>query len=197
VLAWTGGIVAVALLAAGGTLVGLKLTTAPAAASSTNATAQNGLLGSSATSAGGLCRRAAAGALAAHAARAALCRRALLQRLARGMYGEVTVGGAAGTVTLAFERGTVQSASGGHLVVRAANGTTWTWDLAGDSVIRSGRKTVPSSALTSGVRVFVAGVISGGAKDARLVLVRSGSGGSRSGSSHPSASRSAASPSAA
>jgi hypothetical protein len=90
------------------------------------------------------------------------------------MYGQVTYHGRAGTVTLAFERGTIGSAGGGHLVVRAADGTTWTWDLAGNAVVREHGATAPGGALASGARVFVAGRVSGGSKDARLVLVRAG-----------------------
>ena len=87
------------------------------------------------------------------------------------MYGQVAYHGRAGTVTLAFERGTVESAGGGHLVVRAADGTTWTWNLAGNAVVREHGTTAPG-ALSGGARVFVAGAVSGGSKQARLVLVR-------------------------
>jgi len=88
------------------------------------------------------------------------------------MYGQVAYHGRAGTVTLAFERGTVESADGGHLVIRAADGTTWTWNLAGNAVVRKHGATAPSSALSGGARVFVAGAVSGGSKQARLVVVR-------------------------
>jgi hypothetical protein len=93
------------------------------------------------------------------------------------MYGQVTYHGQAGAITLAFERGTVESAGGGHLVVRAADGTTWSWDLASNSVVRERGGKAPSSALSHGAQVFVAGNVSSGAKDARLVLIRGANGG--------------------
>lgn len=99
------------------------------------------------------------------------CHRLHLLRLVRGMYGQVAFHGKAGTVTLAFERGTVQSASGGHLVLRAADGTTWTWDLTSNSVVREHGKTVPSSALSDGSRVFAAGQATGATRNARLVSI--------------------------
>jgi hypothetical protein len=92
------------------------------------------------------------------------------------MYGQVTYHGRDGTATLAFERGAVESASGGHLVVRAADGTTWTWDLAGNAVVREHGGTPPSGALSRGARVFVAGRASGGSKDARLILIKAANG---------------------
>jgi hypothetical protein len=101
------------------------------------------------------------------------------------MYGQVTYHGRAGTVALAFERGTVESAGGGHLVVRAPDGTTWTWRLAGNAVVRERGTTARHGALTSGARVFVAGQVSGGSRDARLVLVRAAGGGGSRGSPPP------------
>ena len=108
------------------------------------------------------------------------------------MYGQVAYHGGAGTVTLAFERGTVESDSGGHLVVRAADGTTWTWDLAGNAVIREHGKAAPGGAVSSGARVFVAGRVSGGSKDARLVVVRARTGSAPGSSSRAPASSPAA-----
>jgi hypothetical protein len=139
--------------------------------------ALNQALGSSASPGrAGHCRQAAAGSSAGGQAGAGLCRHLHPLRLVRGMYGQVTYHGRAGTATLAFERGTVESASGGHLVVRAADGTTWTWDLAGNAVVREHGRTAPSGALSAGARVFVAGGVSGSSKDARLVIVRAPSG---------------------
>jgi hypothetical protein len=95
---------------------------------------------------------------------------------------------------LAFERGKVESASGGHLVIRAASGTTWTWSLASNSVIRWPGRNVPASVVPSGARVFVVGQVSGSAKNARLVFVREGKGssGRRNAPSQSRASSSAA-----
>jgi hypothetical protein len=183
-LRWAGGIVAVALLAAGGTLAGLKLAgnSAPAAANSASAAALSGAAGSRADLPGQRCAVAATSGPRGNAG-AWRCRRGLLMRLVRGMYGQVALRGPKGTVTLAFERGTIESAAGGHLVVRAVSGTTWTWTLTSDSVIRSAGQRVSASTLTSGARVFVAGEVAGAAKDARLVIVRPANGGGSSPSS--------------
>jgi hypothetical protein len=173
VLRWTGGIAAAVLLAAGGATAGLKLAGNSAASNTPGAVALNHVLGSSPDGGrAGRCARAPAGSSPGGQARAGHCRRTRLLRLVRGMYGQVTYHGRAGTATLAFERGTVESAGGGHLVVRAADGTTWTWDLASNTVVRQHGQTAPGGALAGGARVFVAGAVSGGGKDARLVLVR-------------------------
>ncbi len=162
-----------ALLAAGGAVAGLKLAGGSAPANAPDAVALNHALGSAAGAGRNVrCGQEAPGSAAGSRARAGHCRREHLLRLVRGMYGQVAYHGRAGTVTLAFERGKVESAGGGHLVVRAADGTTWTWDLAGNAVIRERGTTAPAGALSGGARVFVAGAVSGGSKQARLVLVR-------------------------
>jgi len=183
VLRWTGGIAAVALLGAGGAVAGLKLAGGSAPSNTPSAVALDHALGSSPdTGRAGSCRQAAVGS-SARQAQAGQCRRTHLLRLVRGMYGQVAYHGRDGTTaTLAFERGTVESASGGRLMVRAADGTTWTWDVAGNAVVREHGKMAPSGALSSGARVFVAGQVSGGSKNARLVIVRAPNG-SASGSS--------------
>ena len=194
-----------ALLAAGGTVAGLKLAAGSAPSNAPEAVALNHALGSPADAGrAGHCGQAASGSAAGgHAAsgsgsgsgghaRAGHCRRQHLLRLVRGMYGQVAYHGRAGTVTLAFERGTVESAGGGHLVIRAADGTTWTWDLAGNAVVRKHGTTAPSSALSGGARVFVAGAVSGGSKQARLVVVRVANRSSAGSSSRAPASSPAA-----
>jgi hypothetical protein len=190
-LRWTGGIAAAVLLGAGGAMAGLKLAGDSAPPNTPAAVALNQVLGSSAGAGhAGHCPRAAAGSPAGSQVRGGPCRRRWhLLRLVRGMYGQVTYHGRAGTATLAFERGTVESASGGHLVVRAADGTTWTWDLAGNAVVREHGRTPPGGALSRGARVFVAGRVSGSSKDARLIRVRA-----RSGSAPGSSPRAPASP---
>ena len=162
-----------ALLAAGGAVAGLKLAGGSAPANAPDAVALNRALGSAAGAGGDVrCGQEAPGSAAGSRARAGHCRREHLLRLVRGMYGQVAYHGRAGTVTLAFERGKVESAGGGHLVVRAADGTTWTWDLAGNAVIRERGTTAPSRRPVrrrAGVRRRA---VSGGSKQARLVLVR-------------------------
>jgi hypothetical protein len=168
-LRWTGGIAAAVLLAAGGTLAGLKLTGSSAPSNTPVAVALNNALGSPALAgpAAG-CQQAAAGGQAP----AGQCRREHPLRRVRGMYGQVTYHGRAGTATLAFERGTVGLASNGQLVVRAPDGTTWTWALAGNAVVRDHGMTVSPGAVSSGTRVFIAGRVAGGSKDAQLVLIK-------------------------
>ncbi len=114
-------------------------------------------------------------------------------RLLGGIHGQVTYESKQGPRTLEYERGTIASVSGSSVVVRAADGTTWTWDLVSNTVVRQDHKKAPASALAGGQRVFVGGPLSGGARDARLVVIRpaapagnssgsSGSTGSASGS---------------
>ena len=108
--------------------------------------------------------------------------------LLRGVDGQFTFRGKNGHLrTLAFERGIVQSVSGSDVVVRATDGTTWTWVLVSDTVVReSGNKTT-TSALAAGEPVWVGGPVVSGAKDARLVVIRPPSAPSASSSPSPSA----------
>ena len=104
-------------------------------------------------------------------------------RVLGGVDGEFTFHNSTGYHTLAFERGTIQSVSGSNVVVRAPDGTTWTWLIVSNTVVRqSGGKTT-TSALTAGQTVFAGGPIVNGAKDARLIVIRAGSSGSSSSSS--------------
>ncbi len=113
--------------------------------------------------------------------------------LLRGIDGQFTFRGKGGTIrTLAFERGIVQSASGGDLVVSASDGTTWTWVLGSESVVRESGKKTTASALAAGEPVWVGGPVVSGAKDARLVVIRPPSAPSLS-SPSPSASSSSGS----
>jgi hypothetical protein len=172
---WTAGIAAAALLAAGGTLIGLNLAghSSPAAANTASATALNSELS------------AAAAPPCHHAKKSGTChvRRLRLLREIHGMYGQIAYNTSSGTKTLAFERGTIQSASNGQLIVKAKNGTTWTWTVASNSVIKQNSKAASSSSLLNGDHVFVAGWESGGAKDARVVLIHTGQSSSSSGTS--------------
>ena len=100
-----------------------------------------------------------------------------------GVDGEFTFHNSTGFHTLAFQRGTIQSVSGSNVVVRAPDGTTWTWQIVSDTVVRqNGRKTT-TSALATGETVFAGGPVVNGAKDARLIVIRPGSSGSGSSSS--------------
>jgi hypothetical protein len=88
------------------------------------------------------------------------------------MYGQFSVrtkGGATRTIT--FERGVITSAGSG-LLVKAANGTTWTWQFTPATVVRKGGAKGTRSDLSAGEHVIVAGPLAAGTRDARLIVVR-------------------------
>jgi hypothetical protein len=93
--------------------------------------------------------------------------------LLRGVDGQFTIQTRRGIKTLAYERGVIQSADAGKsIVVKAADGTTWTWDLVSTTVVRDRQGKVPASTLTGRTPVWVGGPVTGGAKDARLIILR-------------------------
>ena len=92
--------------------------------------------------------------------------------LFRGIYGQFTVDTKAGFVTLVFERGTVESVAGQVVTVQAADGTTWTWHLVANTVVRAATGEVPASELVTGEHVMVLGRIKNGVDDARLIGIR-------------------------
>jgi len=96
---------------------------------------------------------------------------ARLRRLG-GIDGQFTFDTKTGPQTLAFERGTIQSVSGVDVVVRAKDGTTWSWTLVSSSVVRDDGTKSTTSSLASGDLVFVAGPVVRGTHDARLVVIR-------------------------
>jgi len=90
------------------------------------------------------------------------------------MYGSFTYRTkTAGDRTLAYERGTIESVTGSDVVVQASDGTTMTWLLETDTVVRDHGKS-SASALADGQLVFVGGPVASGAKDARLIVIRTG-----------------------
>jgi hypothetical protein len=110
--------------------------------------------------------------------------------LLRGIDGQFTFRTAHGVRTLAFERGVIQSVSSSNIVVRATDGTTWTWDLVSSTVVREhGAKTL-RSALSTGAPVWVGGPVVSGTKDARLIMIRPPAGSSPAPSASPSPSAS-------
>ncbi|HUY51637.1 MAG TPA: hypothetical protein VMV92_39035 [Streptosporangiaceae bacterium] len=129
---------------------------------------------------------------AAQAARVAAgrCRglrlRLIRVSLLRGIDGQFAFRTADGVRTLAFERGVIQSVSGSDIVVRATDGTTWTWDLVSSTVVREHGAKTQRSALSAGQPVWVGGPVVSGAKDARLIVIRPPAGAAAS--SSPSAS---------
>jgi hypothetical protein len=111
-------------------------------------------------------------------------RRALARlRALGGVDGEFTFHNTTGFHTLAFERGVIQSVSGGDVVVKAPDGTTWTWLVVSDTVVRQNATKTTTSALAVGQTVFAAGPVINGAKDIRLIVIRPAGSGSSSSSS--------------
>jgi hypothetical protein len=173
------GLVMAALIGTGGALAGAALSSASSGSTGSSATAATLNAAVSSTS------PATTPAGKAHKA-AALAR---LRRLG-GMYGQVSLHGKDGsTRTLAFERGTVTSA-GGDLVVKAANGTTWTWTYVSDTAVRKAGQKASRSDLASGQHVLVAGPVSSGNRDARVIIVAKpkAAGSGRTPSTAPSSS---------
>jgi ABC-type transport system substrate-binding protein len=153
-------------------------TTSPATTSP--ATTSPAAAGPGAAGAARRCARAAAALkgsghprLAGRAAVACRGRLGRLRLLIRGEHGQVTVRAKGGTTrTLAFERGKVTAVSGTAVTVAAADGTTWTWHLVADSVVRQGGQKVSASSLAAGQQVFAGGPVVSGADDARLIVIR-------------------------
>jgi hypothetical protein len=152
--------------------------------------------GSASPAAGRSCPEAAAQAKAAGHPRLAQalathCRglRFRVARLLGGIDGQFTFKTKTGVRTLAYERGVIQTVnSGSNIVVRASDGTTWTWDLVSSTVVRENRAKAAETALAPGQQVWVGGPVNSGAKDARLIVIRPAASGS---SATPSASPSA------
>lgn len=111
----------------------------------------------------------------------ALCTHPLLRlALVGGEHGTVTFKGASGPRTAVFERGTVESDSGSVITVTAADGTTWSWDISGSTIVRqAGGK----GSVGTGDQVFVAGTVVNGGNDAQLIRVRSASASASPGAS--------------
>jgi hypothetical protein len=117
-------------------------------------------------------------------ARAATARCRFIRRrivrffLLRGVDGQFSFRAADGTVrTLAYVRGVIQSVSNGtSIVVQAADGGSWAWQLVSTTVVRDTTGKISQSSLAAGEQVWVGGPVAGGVKDARLIFVRPPSG---------------------
>ena len=102
-------------------------------------------------------------------------------RLLGGVDGTLTFRNKTGFHTLSFERGTIQSVTGSDVVIKAADGTTWTWLIVSDTVVRKNGSKTTTSALSAGETVFAAGPVVSGSRDARLIVIRAaGPSGSQS-----------------
>jgi hypothetical protein len=100
-------------------------------------------------------------------------RRALgrIRRLG-GVEGTATFHNKKGFHTLSFERGSIQSVSASDVVIKSPDGTTWTWKIVSDTVVRKNGGKTTASALSAGETVFAGGPVVSGARDARLIIVR-------------------------
>src|SRR5258708_16684341 len=154
---WSPGQRAAALLGVcavvgGGTFIAVQATGSPAqsAAAQSAARPAGDQAGSVASATG------QAAVLQAAIARPGVHRLERLRRLG-GLYGQFTYETKAGARTLAFERGTIASVGGGDVVVRATDGTTWTWVLTSTSVVRENGTKEPESTLAQGQAVFAGG----------------------------------------
>ena len=107
-----------------------------------------------------------------------------------GVDGTVTFHNKTGFHTLSFERGTIQSVSGSDVVIKAADGTTWTWHVVSDTVVRKNGAKTTTSALSAGETVFAGGPVVSGARDARVIIIRP-SGPAGASPANPSGSQSA------
>jgi hypothetical protein len=161
----TAALLAVCAVAGGGAFAVTQVATGSPAATQAAATQAGFQAGTSASLTGQAATLS--GALSGTGAG----RIARLRRLG-GMYGQYTYATKTGSHTLAFERGTITSVGSGDAVVRAANGTTWTWELISTSVVRESGKKVTESTLAAGETVFAGGPVTNGARDARLIVIR-------------------------
>jgi hypothetical protein len=163
---WTAGLLVAAVAAGGGAFAVAEATGSPAATPIS-------LSASSATQDASTQAAVLSSVLGGHG------RLARLRRLG-GMYGQFTYETKQGARTLAFERGTISSVASGDVVVRAHDGTTWIWDLTGTSVVRDDGKRTTESALAAGQQVFAGGPVTGGTRDARLIVITKASSGTAS-----------------
>lgn len=155
-LRWSAGIVLAGFLAGGGITLALV---SGSPASSAQASELNTALSAAASTTASV--------------PAARVRRALARlRRIGGVDGTVSFHGKNGFRTLSFERGTIGSVNGNDVVIKAPNGTTWTWLIVSNTVVRKKGARTTTGALSEGETVFAAGPVVNGARDARLILIR-------------------------
>jgi hypothetical protein len=183
---WGAGILA-GFLAGGG--ITLAAVSGGGTAAASPATGGSG--GSSASSAKAAELNTALGAAASSSPTPPARVRWALGRLRHlgGVDGTVTFHNKTGFHTLSFERGTIASVSGSDVVIKAADGTTWTWQIVSDTVIRKGGAKTTTSSLSAGETVFAGGPVTNGARDARLIVIRPAGSSGSSGSSGPTGSQ--------
>jgi hypothetical protein len=172
-----GGVAILAGFLAGGGIALAATSGGPGSASASAGVAAGGPGGTSGTAQEAATLNSLLGTAASPAAAPAPRVRWALGRLRRlgGVEGSATFHNKTGFHTVAFERGTIQSVAGGHVVVKSPDGTTWTWLIVGDTVVRKNGAKTTTSALSAGESVFAAGPVIGGNRDARLIVIRTGS----------------------
>ena len=173
ILRWSAGLTLAGFLAGGGIAFALSGSGTPAASAANTTSAQAAVLNSAFSTAG-----TTAANVPLRRIRWALAR----LRALGGIDGEFTYHNATGFHTLAFERGTITQVNASDLVVQAPDGTTWTWLIVSNTVVRQDGSWTPTSSLANGETVFTGGPVLAGAKDARLIVIRPGGSGSGSNS---------------
>ena len=169
-LRWGAGVILAAFLVGGG--ITLAVTSAGGtAAVSPVSSSQGAQLNTALTDAGST-------AVPAARVRWALGR---IRRLG-GVEGTATFHNKKGFHTLSFERGSIQSVSGSDVVIKSPDGTTWTWKIVSDTVVRKNGGKTTASALSAGETVFAGGPVVSGARDARLIIVKPAAPAGTSGS---------------
>jgi hypothetical protein len=172
-----GVVLAICAVVGGGTFAAVQASTSSPGTTQLATQAANAQTGTQAGTQTGT----QAGSLASATSQAGVLKDVLtntgIRRLARlrllgGLYGQFTYQTKQGPRTLAFERGTIASVGGGEVVVRAADGTSETWTLTGTSVVRENGTKESATELAQGQTVFAGGPVTGGTRDARLIVIR-------------------------
>ncbi|WP_189078702.1 hypothetical protein [Mangrovihabitans endophyticus] len=87
------------------------------------------------------------------------------------LHGEVAAQGKDGTRTIVVQRGTVTATGSGSVTVKSADGFALTWTYGDKLRVVQDKKKVGADAVTTGVRIGVAGRRDGDATTARLIVV--------------------------
>lgn len=95
----------------------------------------------------------------------------LRQLVRHAEHGQITFATKNGPKTLVFEHGAIQNVSASSMVVKAADGTTWTWNLASSTIVKKDGRRTDAAALSAGQKVVVVGQLAGSADNARRVFV--------------------------
>ena len=169
-LRWGAGIILAAFLVGGGITL-TAVSAGSTAAAGPVSSSQGAQLNTALTDAG------SAGVPAARVRRA-------LGRIRHlgGVEGTATFRNKKGFHTLSFERGSIQSVSGGDVVIKSPDGTTWTWKIVSDTMVRKNGGKTTASALSAGETVFAGGPVVSGARDARLIVIKPAAAPGTSGS---------------